>query len=388
MQVLNPDVVKGKWTSGEDDILRTNVPLNTHKVAGSGAKKKTSWAKVAKLLSGRNGKQTRERWMNHVGPNVKKGAFSAKEDQEVQRLHAKHRGKWVLMAGDMKGRTANAIKNRYNAGLRKKARLGKRAGSKGSKGRPEKKKVSNAPAYGVMIVSSVAKLSGGVPQCPKAELAKVAGDGDLADLYLVQNKGATGAPPSFSIDAIVDECFRMWPSLASSDVYTGTSLDFKSGPATRVVPLRAMLATEARKLGRRGLFNVASDKYKTDLAFAPWPTWIAKMTHFQLAQIRDEAVKVLKSRTAVGAMHLDRSLMSEVLTVYTSDQGHKGPKSNGTLTVRPSFRTPMTDAESTVGLGLKRKAAAASSSAAGGAASSRGSARKKPRGDSSTQVQL
>lgn len=396
---MDPTVVKGKWTASEDDILRTNVPLNTGPVARGGAKKKTSWAKVAKELRGRNGKQARERWMNHIGPNVIKGVFSAAEDTLMQALHKRHNGKWVLIAQNMPGRTANAIKNRFNAGKRKEAREARPGGaSKASKGRPEKKKnVTNLPAYGVMIVSSVAKLSGGVPQCSAAQFAKVAGDPDIAPLHLIPVTANAAVIPSFSIAAIVDECFRTWPSMAASDVNGSDSLQFKSGAAARVVPLRQMLATEARKLGHRGLFNIVSTNYTTELSLAPWPTWIAKMTHFQLAQIRDEALKDLTSTTrSAGEKSLDRSLMSEVLTVYTSQRTgqHKNPAKNGVLSVRPSFQAVMSDASAMVGLGVKRKgkrpaasaagAPGAAASAAGGAASSR----KKPRGNSSTQVQL
>ncbi|KAE9612050.1 putative transcription factor MYB-HB-like family [Lupinus albus] len=58
--------VKGKWTPDEDRIL-------VESVRRFGLKK---WSRIAKMLNGRVGKQCRERWFNHLRPNIRVISFS------------------------------------------------------------------------------------------------------------------------------------------------------------------------------------------------------------------------------------------------------------------------------------------------------------------------
>ena len=62
-KVLNPELVKGPWTKEEDDLV---IQL----VEKFGPKK---WSVIAEHLQGRIGKQCRERWHNHLNPDIKKG---------------------------------------------------------------------------------------------------------------------------------------------------------------------------------------------------------------------------------------------------------------------------------------------------------------------------
>ncbi|KAH0984859.1 hypothetical protein GBA52_012036 [Prunus armeniaca] len=56
-----PSIIKGQWTPQEDRLL---VQL----VGRFGIKK---WSQIAKMLSGRVGKQCRERWHNHLRPDIR-----------------------------------------------------------------------------------------------------------------------------------------------------------------------------------------------------------------------------------------------------------------------------------------------------------------------------
>ena len=60
--MLNPDLVKGPWTQEEDQILCDMV-----KTYGA-----YNWSTIAMALPGRIGKQCRERWHNHLNPDIKK----------------------------------------------------------------------------------------------------------------------------------------------------------------------------------------------------------------------------------------------------------------------------------------------------------------------------
>nr|QHG11463.1 R2R3-MYB transcription factor 35 [Taxus chinensis] len=106
---------KGPWTSAEDAILVEYV-----KKHGEG-----NWNAVQKQ-SGlfRCGKSCRLRWANHLRPNLKKGAFTAEEEQIIIELHGKLGNKWARMAAQLPGRTDNEIKNYWNTRIKRRQRQG------------------------------------------------------------------------------------------------------------------------------------------------------------------------------------------------------------------------------------------------------------------------
>ncbi|RHN45263.1 putative transcription factor MYB-HB-like family [Medicago truncatula] len=102
------NIIKGQWTTDEDRIL---IQL----VDRFGLRK---WSKIAKYMNGRIGKQCRERWNNHLCPDIKE-SWTEEEDKILIEAHKIVGNKWAEIARRLPGRTENSVKNHWNTTKRR-----------------------------------------------------------------------------------------------------------------------------------------------------------------------------------------------------------------------------------------------------------------------------
>ena len=144
-KVLDPSLIKGSWTREEDEAIINFVKENGTK----------NWAKLADILPGRLGKQCRERWRNHLDPNVNRSPWTPEEDQILIEMHEKLGNQWVKIAEKLNNRSDNCVKNRWNSTLKKQLLYSQPGVQRPRRGRPS--------------LSKVPKSADDIPKPPKLE---------------------------------------------------------------------------------------------------------------------------------------------------------------------------------------------------------------------------
>ncbi|GFR43887.1 hypothetical protein Agub_g5016 [Astrephomene gubernaculifera] len=100
---VNPNIVRDKWTPEEDSIL---VKLVSELGVGK-------WASVARHLPGRTDQQCMGRWRRHLDPNIRKDAWTAEEDAELQALYDEYGPSWSCIAKRITNRTPQQCRGRW-----------------------------------------------------------------------------------------------------------------------------------------------------------------------------------------------------------------------------------------------------------------------------------
>ena len=102
-----PPPKKRLWEKREDQLLEQAMqPYLSYT-------RRWPWARIAEGVPGRDGKQCRERWTNHLDPNLNDDPWMAAEDETLWVEQAQLGTKWTEIAGKLPGRSSIDVKNRF-----------------------------------------------------------------------------------------------------------------------------------------------------------------------------------------------------------------------------------------------------------------------------------
>ena len=107
------------WCKAEDELLVSAV------------KDGMSWKKVSEYINNvihseinvRNLKHCKERWNNHLNPEICKGQWTPQEDLELLMVYQEKKNKWSAISKRIGKRNENTVKNRINSLVNKERQL-------------------------------------------------------------------------------------------------------------------------------------------------------------------------------------------------------------------------------------------------------------------------
>jgi len=174
LQGMHNTIVKGKgsWTPEEDAILKEKRALYGRK-----------WAKIASHLPGRQGKQCRERFVNHLDPNLKKGEWTDDEEAMLIAFHEQFGNRWANIAKQLPGRSDNDVKNHWYSTIQRKFQ------------QHGKEKLVKAAIQQCQMLQQRMQQNGTAPPAWSFPFPNIPGMPNLPGMSGAGTSGATGMPP-------------------------------------------------------------------------------------------------------------------------------------------------------------------------------------------------
>ncbi|XP_051123945.1 transcription factor MYB16-like [Andrographis paniculata] len=219
-------IKKGPWTPDEDHKLLSYINHHGH----------GSWTALpAKAGLQRCGKSCRLRWKNYLRPDIKRGEFSSKEDQDIIRLHALLGNRWSAIATLLPNRTDNDIKNYWNSRLKKLlTRMGVDPVTHKPKYPPESKHAA--------LVSHLAQW----------EAARLQAEARACKPQITIPAPPPPPPPCLDV-------LKVWQATASSnsffDGFPSGTLESRTSAHNLSLPANGVVSTNSFELGEKGIME-------------------------------------------------------------------------------------------------------------------------------------
>jgi hypothetical protein len=110
----------GAWSHAEDEALVKLIQ-----------EKKDRWGEIAAVINLsmhngiklRSGKQCKERWNNHLNPEINRGPWTRIEDISLLEKYKRYGNKWSQIAKKVDRRTESSVKNRIKSLLNRESQL-------------------------------------------------------------------------------------------------------------------------------------------------------------------------------------------------------------------------------------------------------------------------
>ncbi len=99
------------WCDAEDAALGALVAAQEAAGAARGLPAAPRWAEIAAQMPGnRRGKQCRDRYVNHLAPNISRGEWADPEERSLAEGYLQLGPKWAALSRLLPGRTENMVR--------------------------------------------------------------------------------------------------------------------------------------------------------------------------------------------------------------------------------------------------------------------------------------
>jgi hypothetical protein len=125
---------KARWSVAEDEVLRRAVE----------ERGPSNWNAIAVSLTGRTGKQCRERWITKLSPAFTSETWTPEEDEKLITLQSLHGNQWAKFRAELPRRSTISIKNRWVSLRRRESRTAVSPSGEGEE-RPQVRQIRTVP---------------------------------------------------------------------------------------------------------------------------------------------------------------------------------------------------------------------------------------------------
>lgn len=103
---VDPSIKKGPWSAEENNLL-----AQLHEKFGN------SWGEISKRIAGRTCTQCRSHWQSCLDPSIKKGPWAIEEDRNLARLQEEFGNSWTDISKRIAGRSESQCRARWYNGI-------------------------------------------------------------------------------------------------------------------------------------------------------------------------------------------------------------------------------------------------------------------------------